>query len=120
MAKETRSKKSRVRGLGGTPEEHRLRVPALLDRAERELRDAERSEQEGDCTRAVESLLVGRSVIGEAEGEARGSGDADARQDVRAFRQGWANTTAEIIRRCVRAKPVKEDPATRMRLRKRG
>lgn len=118
--KPNRSKKPRARGLSGTPEEHRTRVPALLDRAERELRDAERSEQEGDCARAVESLLVGRSIIGEAEGEARGSGDTDTSRDVRAFRQDWANTTAEIVRRCVRAKPVKEDLAARMRLRRRG
>ena len=114
-----RSKKPRTRGLSGTPEEHRTRVPALLDRAERELRDAERSEQEGDCTRAVESLLAGRSILGEAAGQARDSGDPAARQDVQAFREDWTNATAEIVRRCVRKTPVKEDLKERLR-RRRG
>lgn len=118
--KSTRSKKPRARGLGAAPEEHRTRVPALLMHAEREMRDAERSEQEGDCTRAVESLLAGRHLVGNADGQARDSGDPDAKQSVRAFRQDWANTTAEIIRRCVRKKPAKEDLKTRTRLRLRG
>lgn len=120
MSKKIRGRGLHSRGLSGAPEEHRARVPALLDRAERELRDAERSEQEGDCTRAVESLLAGRSLLGEAVGQARDSQDPATRQDVQAFREDWANTTTEIVRRCVRAKPVKEDLAARMRLRRRG
>lgn len=118
--KTPRSRKPRARSLGSAPEEHRQRVAPLLDHAEREMRDAERSEQEGDCTRAVESLLAGRDLLGEADGHARSSGDSGARQSVHAFRQDWSNTTAEIVRRCVRKRPAKEDLATRMRLRQRG
>lgn len=117
MPRTSKHRKPRVKGLGAAPEEHRIRVAPLLYRAEQDLRDAERSEQEGDCTRAIEALMGGRVLLGEAISQARESGDREAQQDVLAFRKDWANPTAEIIRRCARKRPAKENLATRMRLR---
>jgi hypothetical protein len=94
--------------MGEPPEGHRIRVAPLLERAEREMRDAEHSERGGDCRRAVEALLAGRAAVEAAREHARSAEDADARESVKNFvEHDWRGAEARILRRCVRAKPAR-------------